>query len=139
MSICSQQENVGDQAVTLRKLDLAMKRTFAQRLCNIISQLASDTCFGCRIDHPSHDICTLPTDELVDVLFHAAVERVKAVDVMRDWLCIIEERNPPMLVSELDGRQSLPWLYDEWSDDAWIREMKQLIQSCLCDERHTIW
>ena len=79
----------------------------------------------------------LPTDELIDTLFHEAVERVKAVDVMRDWLCIIED--PPMTVSELEGRQSLPWLYGEWSDDAWIHEMKQLIQSCMCDERHATW
>ena len=116
-----------------------MNRSFAQRLGNSRAQLASGTCFGCIIDHPSHDIFTLPKDELIDLLFHAAVERVKAVDVMRDWLCIIEELDLPMLVSELDGRQSLPWLYGEWSDDAWIREMKQLIQSCLCDERDTTW
>ena len=86
-----------------------MKRRFVKRLGNIISQLASDICFGCRIDYPTqmhHDICMLPKDELIDVLFHAAVERVKAVDVMRDWLYIIDELDPPMLVSELDSRQS---------------------------------
>ena len=66
----------------------------------------------------------LSTDELIDMLFHDAVERVKAVDVMRDWLCIIEELNPPMTVSEFDG---------------WIHEMKQLMQSCMCDERHATW
>ena len=46
-------------------------------------------------------------EDHIDVLCHAAVEPVKAVDFMKDWLCIIEELDPPMLVSELDTTVSV--------------------------------
>ena len=68
----------------------ALVKAYSEDISRKIAELASNHCYGCKVNHPSqiqHNMCVMLTwEEKVELFFHEALHSVNNGSVLNMWL-----------------------------------------------------